>query len=103
MKHATQNTGCKIEHLVDLAIPEWHKKETLKRLKTSKKDDFTPWSTAKQQLKSILDFGDSGERQSGKKTGALERSLASFLKPLHQKFSLEIFVIQKKSVSLHPD
>jgi hypothetical protein len=33
-------------------IPEWHKKETLQRLKTSKQTDFIPWAKAKKQLKS---------------------------------------------------
>ena len=33
-------------------IPEWQKKETLHRLKTSKQSDFIPWSKAKKQLKS---------------------------------------------------
>ena len=41
----------KVEQLDDLSIPEWHKKETLKRLKTSKKDDFTLWLSAKKDLK----------------------------------------------------
>ncbi len=41
----------KVEQLDDLVIPEWHKKETLKRLKTSKKEDFTSWSAAKKELK----------------------------------------------------
>jgi hypothetical protein len=34
------------------AIPEWQKKETLHRLKTSKQTDFIPWAKAKKKLKS---------------------------------------------------
>ena len=42
----------KIEEIESFPIPEWHKKETLHRLKTSKKEDFIPWTKAKKQLKS---------------------------------------------------
>jgi len=42
----------KIEEIESLSIPQWHKEQTLHRLKTSKKTDFIPWAKAKKQLKS---------------------------------------------------
>ena len=42
----------KIEEIENFPIPEWHKEQTLHRLKTSKRTDFIPWSKAKKQLKS---------------------------------------------------
>jgi len=36
----------------NFVIPQWHKEETLQRLKTTKQADFVPWATAKKQLKS---------------------------------------------------
>lgn len=41
----------KIETTNSLFIPEWHKNETLKRIKSSKKGDFALWSSVKGQLK----------------------------------------------------
>ena len=41
----------KIEESLGLVIPEWHKAETLKRIKSSTPEDFIPWSKAKKQLK----------------------------------------------------
>ncbi len=35
----------------DVTIPEWHKKETLKRISSSKPEDYIPWNKAKKQLK----------------------------------------------------
>lgn len=36
---------------VSKAIPEWHKAETLKRLKSAKPEDFIPWSKVKKSMK----------------------------------------------------
>ena len=41
----------KVVETENFFIPEWHKKETLKRIKSSKAEDFTLWSSAKKQLK----------------------------------------------------
>ena len=42
----------KVEEVENLSIPQWHKEETLKRLKSSKPQDFISWAKAKKQLKS---------------------------------------------------
>lgn len=41
----------KIESEETVAIPGWHKEETLKRIRTAKSRDFTPWKKAKKQLR----------------------------------------------------
>ncbi len=42
----------RIEDVEELSIPQWHKEETLKRLKSSKPENFILWAKAKKQLKS---------------------------------------------------
>ena len=42
----------KIEKTETFSIPEWHKEETLKRVKDSREEDYVPWSKAKKQIKS---------------------------------------------------
>ena len=46
-KHVPEAT---VVESFDFAIPEWHKSETLKRIETSKPEDFIPWEEAKKQL-----------------------------------------------------
>lgn len=41
----------KIETAETIVIPEWHKKETLKRIRSAKSGDFIPWERAKKMLK----------------------------------------------------
>ena len=41
----------KIEENASFDIPEWHKTETLKRLKNTKPEDFIPWEKVKKNLK----------------------------------------------------
>lgn len=41
----------KIEGVESFVVPEWHKEETLKRINSSKPEDFIPWDKAKKQLK----------------------------------------------------
>ena len=36
---------------ISISIPKWHKEETLKRIATSKPEDFIPLEKAKKQLK----------------------------------------------------
>lgn len=42
----------KIEEIESFSIPQWHKEQTIHRLKTGKQKDFIPWTKAKKQLKS---------------------------------------------------
>lgn len=44
--------NAKIEEIESFSIPQWHKEQTLHRLKTSKQGDFIPWNKARKQLKS---------------------------------------------------
>lgn len=46
-KHVPEAT---IVETSELHIPDWHKEETLKRLETSKPEDFIPWEEAKRLL-----------------------------------------------------
>lgn len=41
----------RIESDESLTVPEWHKTETLKRIKSAKAKDFTPWKKGKRLLK----------------------------------------------------
>jgi len=41
----------KIESEENLSIPEWHKTETLKRLKNAKPEDFIPWKKVKKNIR----------------------------------------------------
>jgi hypothetical protein len=41
----------KIETEDDYFIPEWHKEETLRRIKTAKAKDFISWEKARKKLK----------------------------------------------------
>lgn len=41
----------RIESEESLTVPEWHKTETLKRIKSAKAEDFTPWKKGKKLLK----------------------------------------------------
>ncbi len=41
----------KIESEESVVIPDWHKTETIKRLKTAKAEHFTPWEKAKKQFR----------------------------------------------------
>ena len=41
----------KIDDVEDFVIPEWQKKETLKRINSSKPEAYIPWDKAKKQLK----------------------------------------------------
>ena len=43
--------NAKIQSDEDVAIPEWHKQETLKRIKSAKSKDFIPWEKGKKLLK----------------------------------------------------
>jgi hypothetical protein len=49
LKHVPE---AKIEEMESFSIPQWHKEQTLQRLKTAKQADFIPWTKAKKQLKS---------------------------------------------------
>ena len=40
----------KIESEESITIPDWHKEETLKRIRNAKPEDFIPWKKAKKQL-----------------------------------------------------
>ena len=41
----------KIESAESISIPEWHKTETLKRLKNAKPEDFIPWEQVKKNIR----------------------------------------------------
>lgn len=41
----------KIKEEDNVVIPEWQKKETLHRIKTSSKSDYIEWGKTKKQLK----------------------------------------------------
>ena len=40
----------RIESEESVSVPEWHKTETLKRIKSAKAKDFTPWKKGKKLL-----------------------------------------------------
>lgn len=41
----------KIESEESFAIPEWHKTETLRRIKKAKPEDFMPWEKVKKKFR----------------------------------------------------
>ena len=41
----------KIESEESVIIPEWHKTETLKRLKNARKEDFISWEQVKKNIR----------------------------------------------------
>ena len=41
----------KIESEENVVIPEWHKTETLKRIKSAKPEDFIPWEKVKKNIR----------------------------------------------------
>ncbi|MBI4931561.1 MAG: addiction module protein [Bacteroidetes bacterium] len=41
----------KIESEESFSIPEWHKTETLKRIKNAKPENFIPWEKVKKNIR----------------------------------------------------
>ena len=41
----------RIESETGVSIPEWHKTETLKRLKNAKPENFIPWEQVKKNIR----------------------------------------------------